>query len=253
MTREQELSAAIETAVLPSRDYRIFSALLRQRAEWKTAAIAARFQPRGLAELAALAKMSKATLCRGLEHLASHGWIARERAATRGRGHRTTYQLNAGMDCDCLKQRPEPMTDADRARRYRERKRARNVSASRDEVSQNRVTRPAGSVSESRDEVSQDDVTKCLTSRDEIPGQGQFSAKEGNDEGREEGEREKQARNGAAPEPALCIICRTPMDPVLPKLGYRTHPCCGPDGKPGKSANLSLVNQSTDVGYRRAA
>jgi hypothetical protein len=27
---------------------------------------------------------------------------------------------------------------------------------------------------------------------------------------------------------ALCSVCRTLMDPVLPANGYRTHPCCDP-------------------------
>ena len=184
MTREQELSAAIEEATLPARDYRIFSALLRQRAEWKTATIPAKFQPRGLADLAQLARMSKANLCRGLDHLESHGWIDRNRADKLGRGHRTTYQLTKGMSCDCLKPRDAAASDAERARRYRARKR---TPAESREVSQASVTQQAVSVSESRDEVSQNRVTKSLTSRDEIPGQGRFSAKEGRSEGSREG------------------------------------------------------------------
>ena len=197
MTREQELSAAIEEAALPTRDYRIFSALLRQRAEWKTATIPAKFQPRGLADLARLAKMSKANLCRGLDHLESHGWIQRNRADKHGRGHRTTYQLTAGMSCDCLKPKQEPMTDAERMRRYRARKRA---TATGRKVSHDGVTREAESVSEPRNEVSQDDVTKCLSERNEIPGQGQFSAKEGRSEGSSKGGEGKESRQGASPE-----------------------------------------------------
>ena len=240
MTREQELSAAIEEAVLPPRDYRIFSALLRQRAEWKTAIITAKFQPRGLADLAGLAKMSKANLCRGLEHLESHGWIMRTRADKRGRGHRTTYQLAKGMSCECLEQRPEAASDADRARRYRERKRA---SAPGRKMSQAAVTQEAVSVSEPRDEVSQDDVTKCLTSRDEIPGQGQFSAKEGNDEGKEEGEEGKEPRHGASPEAW--------PDPDQAWLTSHTFPdsrSSWPEGTIG-----AWMNRSTDTSYRRAA
>jgi DNA-binding PadR family transcriptional regulator len=230
MTREQELSAAIEEAVLPSRDYRIFSALLRQRAEWKTANIQAKFQPRGLADLARLAKMSKASLCRGLEHLESHGWITRTRADKRGPGHRTTYQLTRGMSCDCLKQRPEPASDADRARRYRERKRAAALAK---EVSQVTVTQEAISVSESRDEVSQDDVTKCLTSRDEIPGQGQFSAKEGVEEGKGEG----SVANWPDPDQAWL----TP--PTFP----------GSWSAWDEGTNGAWMNRSTDTSDRRAA
>lgn len=29
--------------------------------------------------------------------------------------------------------------------------------------------------------------------------------------------------------PALCAVCQLPMDPVLPKAGFTTHPCCDPN------------------------
>lgn len=242
MTREQELAKAIEQASLPSRDYRIFSALLRQRAEWKTATIPDKFQPRGLAELAKLARMSKANLCRGLDHLESHGWIVRDRAEKRGRGHRTTYQLTAGMSCDCIKQQNEPVTDAERMRRYRARQRA---TAPGRKVSQNRVTRGTESVSEPRDKVSQDDVTKCLSERNEIPDQGHFSAKEGRDEGSSKGGRGKEPRNEATPEPE-------PDDPEQAWLESFTFPpsmASWPAGSWGEAANR---NQSADA-WRIAA
>src|SRR5581483_3932223 len=35
-------------------------------------------------------------------------------------------------------------------------------------------------------------------------------------------------RGSAATEPAVCTICGTPMDPVLPAIGATTHPCCDP-------------------------
>jgi hypothetical protein len=38
------------------------------------------------------------------------------------------------------------------------------------------------------------------------------------------GERELEPK----PDLALCPVCQTPMDPVLPANGYRTHPCCDP-------------------------
>ena len=31
----------------------------------------------------------------------------------------------------------------------------------------------------------------------------------------------------------FCAVCRKALDPVLPAAGYRTHPCCDPDEKPG--------------------
>jgi len=242
VTREQELSAAIEKAVLPSRDYRIFSALLRQRAEWKTAAIPAKFQPRGLADLARLARMSKANLCRGLEHLESHGWLTRTRADKRGRGHRTTYQLTRGMSCDCTGARPEPMTDAERMRKYRQRRKARPAGETTPEVSQDGVTREAESVSGPRNKVSQDDVTKCLSERNEIPGQGQFSAKEGVERGDSKGERGKEPRQGASPEP-----WPDPDQAWLTAHAFTSMPGWDED------SNGAWMNRSTDTSYRRAA
>jgi len=32
----------------------------------------------------------------------------------------------------------------------------------------------------------------------------------------------------------FCTVCHTALDPVLPAAGYRTHPCCDPDEKPGE-------------------
>jgi hypothetical protein len=49
-------------------------------------------------------------------------------------------------------------------------------------------------------------------------------------------ERQREGRVGRKPEresgPVLCSVCRTPMDPVLPANGYRTHPNCDPDETP---------------------
>ena len=95
LTREQELKKAIEQADLPPRDYRILCALLA-RAKWKSAEIEERYQPRGLAELAAWCRMSKRNLCYGLDSLEAAGWIERARFARPGRGHFTAYQLSIG-------------------------------------------------------------------------------------------------------------------------------------------------------------
>ena len=98
-TREQELRAAIRAADLPARDFRIYDALF-ERAQWKTAVIDGKYQPRSLTELAQWSRMSRAGLCYGLNHLELHGWIERRRWLTPGRGHRTTYALLAGRDCE---------------------------------------------------------------------------------------------------------------------------------------------------------
>lgn len=43
----------------------------------------------------------------------------------------------------------------------------------------------------------------------------------------------KRSREGGKEgKVALCTVCGTRLDPVLPAAGYRTHPCCDPDEKP---------------------
>jgi hypothetical protein len=113
LTREQELRAAISKAFLPPRDYRIFMALF-DRAEWGTAAIRDRFQPRSLKELAEWSRMSLANVKRGVGHLGRHGWIERHRHVSEngigGRGHPTRYVLSNGQDCDCKPAQSEPVS-----------------------------------------------------------------------------------------------------------------------------------------------
>jgi hypothetical protein len=222
---EADLRKAVEAASIPARDYRVYSALLR-KVQWDgPAVIPAKFQPRSLQEIAKLARMSVASAKRALAHLESHGWIQRDRKDP-GRGHCTHYQLTPGLDCDCIPQRPEPASDADRARRYRQRKKA----------AQDRVTRPdkaAQSDVSLRQEAAQIDVSKRLTSRDDIAGQAVFSAGgRGKGEGVGGGQGKSRPEGDGALTLAACHVCTTPMDSVLTRLGYRTHPCCYPDEKP---------------------
>jgi hypothetical protein len=101
LTREQELRQAVKGARLPPRDFKIFTVLL-DRADWGTAEIPGRFQPRSLDALAALCEMSRATLCRGLAHLEQEGWVKRGRTA-RGRACPTGYTLALGGRCECAR------------------------------------------------------------------------------------------------------------------------------------------------------
>lgn len=224
MTREQELENAIDKAVLPPRDYRIYRALFK-RAEWKTGVISARWQPRSLRDIARDTRLSVATICRALNHLESHGWIARHRAKP-GRGHATVYELLAGMDCDCLKEQPEPMTDAERMRRCRRRKKDHTTDrspidkATPEKASQIDVTQPG--------KASQIDVTKRLNARNEGAGQRPFPAKEGRSEGRRE--------RGVVWTDAL-------LDSQWPE-----HMALWPEGTIGAE-----MNRSTDTSRRRAA
>jgi hypothetical protein len=122
LTREQELEKAIEAARLPPREYRIYRALFK-RAEWNTATIKKQFQPWNEAELAGDSKMSLASVKRGLAHLERHGWITRVPRRKPGRkGPAVSFILLSGSDCDCQPERPGPVSDAERARRYRARK-----------------------------------------------------------------------------------------------------------------------------------
>jgi predicted transcriptional regulator len=103
-TRESELKAAIIKANLPPRDFKVYMVLM-DRAQWGTAKIADKFQPRSLQELARRGNMSEANVKRSLNHLQRHGWVKRYRHLTGkgigGRGHPTRYQLEHGRDCDC--------------------------------------------------------------------------------------------------------------------------------------------------------
>ena len=184
MTREKELSQAIEKASVPVSDYRVYQALLA-RADWKTALIPVRFQPRSLEELADLSKLSVATVKRTLGHLQRHGWIQRHRYLTDkgigGRGHPTRYRLDLGADCDCVPDRPAPLNGAERTRRWRERKKAAQGSVTLpDKGAQVDVT--------TGEKLAQFDVTKGLSDSHTTAGQPAFCAEEGRDEG--EGERE---------------------------------------------------------------
>lgn len=95
VTRYDELRKALEEADICDRDYRILAALL-YRADWTTGEIPDRFQPKGLAQLARWAHMSRAKLCRGLDNAEQLGWLKRGRYHRAGRGQFTTYQVTAG-------------------------------------------------------------------------------------------------------------------------------------------------------------
>ena len=176
MEREAELRQAIARADLLPRDKAILTVLL-DRARWATAMIEDRFQPRGTAELAGWCHMPARTLLRGLGHLEHHKWIERTRVPGAGAGHGTTYQLLAGEDCYC-RVKTEPMTDAERARRYRQRK--KTVPDSRDGTV---PLQRDGTVPDSRDASRQNGVDVYATRRDDFAGQPVFSAKRVREEG----------------------------------------------------------------------
>jgi len=237
VTRENELARAIEDADMPPREYRIFGALLRQSARWKTAEILDRFQP-SLAELARMSKMSRQTLLDGLAHLEKHGWITRTRS-TGGRGHKTSYQLQVGIGCDCGKrERPRPRTEAERARRYRQKKKwlAECEEFGRQErqrLSSHGVTADLETVQILRDETVQILDQNCLTSRDDSPVQGPLCTKEGSDVG--------ERREGG-------LKTRDPDQAWAESFSFPKSMSSWP-----QNSNGEVMNRSTDTSYRRAA
>lgn len=162
---DRELRDAIEASDLPPRDYRLYGALLH-RVQWGYDYIPEQFQDRSLEALASRCRMSKASAAEGLNHLERHGWVRRERQPP-GRGRSTHYALAVGADCDCPKvPKPRaPMTEAQRSRRYRERKSVQNPRDGEDEGSSIRVTK----CPEDRDEsAGQDPVPAVWAVRGEV-------------------------------------------------------------------------------------
>ena len=78
-------------------------------------------RPKTLKQLAERCGVSGATLTRALEHLNRHGWVTRERGG--GKNNPTRIEPIRGAPCDCRPDRKKPMTNAEKCRAYRRRKR----------------------------------------------------------------------------------------------------------------------------------
>jgi hypothetical protein len=104
--REQKLRDAIHTAAgFTLADRWLFTTFL-WIADFGTANLPPRFQPRSAADLAKRSHMSARQVKYSLSHLEQHGWIVRTRftetaGAPGGRSHPTHYTLLQGADCDC--------------------------------------------------------------------------------------------------------------------------------------------------------
>jgi len=188
LTRENQLKTAIGKARIPDRDSRIYIVLLLRRMQWVTGEIPDRFQPRSIAELAELCGKSEATTLRALRALEENGWIIRLRKPVRGRGHKTTYQLDIGRDYPPAATAKAPArTGAERTRRWREKIRQASVTPGPEktphetvtEVRQQTVT-PGPAEAE---KIRQSCVTEYVTPAVTPPGQGHYSAKGGSDVG----------------------------------------------------------------------
>jgi DNA-binding MarR family transcriptional regulator len=186
-TRKRQLEAAIETADLAARDYRVWRELFR-RVDWTSddALIADRWQPKSVDELADRCRMSRASVKRALRNLDDLGWIVRSQEK-RGRGYAVHYQLDIGRD-QPARPKAEPTGDAERARRYRARKKGGQPAVTQE-------SSKGGQIAVTQDEeTGQECVTKGFTSRDATAGQEPDLRKETRQGGRKEGRKEGRKR-----------------------------------------------------------
>jgi len=160
-TREQELKAAFRKARLPEGAHRIYYHLLYNRASFGSGEIQDGRQPKSIAAFARSVDMTEPSLKRGLKILADLGWV--KRTLHPGRANTTTYQLDIGTD---MPPRPQPVTDAERMRRYRERKKLDRLS-----VTESGSDQRNESGSDQRNGVTQNRVTRYATERNESAGQ----------------------------------------------------------------------------------
>jgi hypothetical protein len=156
VNRAEELRRAVTVAGLSSAAVRVYDALL-SRADWATGSLPAGRQPRSLAQVAAWAGLSRSYVAEALNVLERFGWLARDRPAEFRHGRATTYRLAMG------RARPaeatgEPMTGAERTRRWRERQRSGpSVTVPRDE--------PAGPIDR---DVTTGPIARDVTDRSSV-------------------------------------------------------------------------------------
>jgi hypothetical protein len=213
MNRAEELRRAVKQANLPLSVVVTVDALL-SRADWATGLIPEKHQPRSVRELARWAGISTSVCETALNTGRDFGWIERHSPRVLFRGLSTTYQVRMG------RKRPErePMSEAERARRYRQRKKQRTGSPVTERSEQ--PERHASAGTNDRHEQVRKPYLKNVTKDHLSPQVMQWAPVGG-------------ASGGPEPDDlVLCRVCNTPMDRVLPAAGYTAHPCCNPDEVP---------------------
>lgn len=132
MNRAEELHRAVRRAGLPSSWVVVFDTLVN-RGDYATGRLPDDWQPRSIQELAEWCGLPQRTMMRALRGLADYGWIVRKPPGELRRGLATTYQAAEGRARRAAVGRPregsEPLSDAERARRYRARKRGPQAPA----------------------------------------------------------------------------------------------------------------------------
>jgi hypothetical protein len=192
--RWHQLADAIQASNLPASDKSVYRYLL-DRADYGTVEMPAKFAPKQ-AVIARKTSHSLRQVRYAIRHLERHEWLTA--AGRTGPGKSRRYTLSAGTGCNCAGRVHVPGTAAtgNPERRQPDSQAAATID--------NRTAATNGGNAAAQTPVPT--------------------------------ERQREGRVGRKPErepgPVLCLVCRTLMDPLLPSLGYRTHPCCDPDETP---------------------
>ncbi len=230
MNRRGDLERAVSRARIRPAHYALFTQLLRRSGNDTGEIPDDRYTPR-LETLADQAKIARSAAYPALAELIRHGWFTRYATADRAR---VAGKLTVGCDCDCAGTVPvcqregcgKPLASRRRDARYcsaRCRKAAQRLASS---VHRAVTTGPAHSP-QSRDmsQIEPGHVTdRAVTPSPQSRDNPQVNSVEPS-RARKESGKEGGARTNAL---ALCTVCQTPMDPVLPANGFTTHPCCDP-------------------------
>lgn len=120
MNRAEELKRRIRKAGMSPGAVVVFDTLADHTA-WGTGMILGDYQPRSVAELADWCGLSKPGTVQALNLLDDFGWVLRSKPAVLRYGLSTTYQIAEGRQRRTVKR---PMTDSERSRHYRARKKA---------------------------------------------------------------------------------------------------------------------------------
>jgi hypothetical protein len=231
VNRRGELERAVSRARIGPAHYALFTQLLRRSGNDTGEIPDDRYAPR-LETLADQAKIARSAAYPALAELIRHGWFTRYATTTRAK---VAGKLTVGSDCDCGGAVPvcqregcgKPLASRRRDARYCSDRCGKAARRLRSPVSIARTTQPAASpkspdMSAVKPGHSRDiarPTSPKSPDNSQVSGVGIVGAhKESSKEG-------AGRTNGLA----LCALCQTPMDPVLPAAGFTTHPCCDPD------------------------
>jgi hypothetical protein len=195
-TRWHQLADAVGASNLRASDKSVFRYLL-DKADFGTAELPPGFTP-NQAKIARQTSISRRQVTYAIDHLRRHGWVTT--SGTTAPGRTLGYSLGLGAECDCTGRVHDHRTVA--------------------------TGTGATAATGGGERVQPQTATGATFGRRTVATNGSNAA----------GHTVRQTRGteregvGRKPEPkpdvALCAVCKTAMDPVLPANGYSTHPMC---------------------------